>query len=195
MDEGKKSLDQLIQLAMSVHYNWDITNREKDKRHDLIAAPTWLGPTSRVCYHGGQEEHFCRECLRGDSLGVSPAPNWDPALSARVTTGGLSAPISRWKARCCLLSIDGSWPPVHPQLLDIHVEEPGGSHNGKEAKVIFFLDSGARFSVLPFSPGPWSNDKSYHSGKIWQAPRALLYPASDLLFGRHSLLSLFPHST
>jgi hypothetical protein len=50
--EGEKSLDQLIQLAMSVYYNWDLTKRrEKDKRHhDLIAAlrkgPIRLGPTS-----------------------------------------------------------------------------------------------------------------------------------------------------
>jgi hypothetical protein len=49
---GKKSLDQLIQLAMSIYYNRNITNRrEKDKRHhDLIAAlregPTQLGPAS-----------------------------------------------------------------------------------------------------------------------------------------------------
>jgi hypothetical protein len=40
MAEGEKSMDQLIQLAISIHYNWDSTNREKDKRHDLIAAPT-----------------------------------------------------------------------------------------------------------------------------------------------------------
>jgi hypothetical protein len=38
---------------------------------------------------------------------------------------------------------------------------------GKQ-KVIFLLDSGVCFSVLPFSPGPWSNDKSYHSGKSGQ---------------------------
>jgi hypothetical protein len=45
MAEGENSLDQLIQLAMSVYYNWDITNREKDKRHhDLFATPTQLGP-------------------------------------------------------------------------------------------------------------------------------------------------------
>jgi hypothetical protein len=30
--------------------------------------------------------------LKGDSQGDSPAPNKDPALSAKVTTGGLSAP-------------------------------------------------------------------------------------------------------
>jgi hypothetical protein len=29
---------------------------------------------------------------RGDSLGDSPTPNWDPALSAKVTTRSLSAP-------------------------------------------------------------------------------------------------------
>jgi hypothetical protein len=61
--------------------------------------------------------------LKGDSPGDSPTPNWDPALSAKVTTGGLSDPISRWKARCHLLWIDGFWPPVHGPLLGINVEE------------------------------------------------------------------------
>jgi hypothetical protein len=65
----------------------------------------------------------------------------------------------------------------------------------EKQKVIFLLDSRAPFSVLPFSPGPWSNDKSYHSGQIWQAPRELVYLASGLLLGRPPLLSLFPHST
>jgi hypothetical protein len=65
---------------------------------------------------------------------------------------------------------------------------------GKQ-KVIFLLDSGAHFSVLPFSPGPWSNDKSYHLRKIWLAPRVLVFLASGLLLGRPPLLSLFPHST
>jgi hypothetical protein len=31
---------------------------------------------------------------KGASLGVSSAPKWDPALSARVTTGGLTASLS-----------------------------------------------------------------------------------------------------
>jgi hypothetical protein len=49
--EEEKSLDQLMQLAMSVCYNQDLTKRrEKYKgHHDLIAAlregPTQLGPT------------------------------------------------------------------------------------------------------------------------------------------------------
>jgi hypothetical protein len=66
---------------------------------------------------------------------------------------------------------------------------------GEKQKVIFLLDSGAHFSVLPFSPGLQSNDKSYHSGQIWPAPRALVYLSSGLLLGRLPLLSLFPHST
>jgi hypothetical protein len=99
--------------------------------------------------------------------------------------------------RCHLLWIDGSRPPVHAPLLGIDVEEPHGSHYGRKTKkkIIFLLGSGARFSVLPFSPGPWSNDKSYRSGQIWQAPRVLIYPATGLLLGRPPLLSLFPHST
>jgi hypothetical protein len=40
----------------------------------------------------------------------------------------------------------------------------------EKQKIIFWLDSGAHFSVLPFSLGPQSNDKSYHLGQIWPAP-------------------------
>jgi hypothetical protein len=65
----------------------------------------------------------------------------------------------------------------------------------EKQKIIFLLDSGAYFSVLPFSPGPRSNDKSYLSGQIWPALRALVYLASGLLLGRPPLLSLFPHSS
>jgi hypothetical protein len=74
MAEGEKLLDQLIQLAISIYYNQDITNREKDKRYNLIAAPTRLGPTSLVCYHDGQERHFCREYLRGTAWETDPPP-------------------------------------------------------------------------------------------------------------------------
>jgi hypothetical protein len=152
---------------MSIYYNQEITNREKDKRYDLIAAPTWLGPTSQVCYHDGQEGHFCKECLRGDSPGDSSIPKQDPALSAKVTTGGLSVPISWWKARCHLLWIDGSQLPVHAPLLGIDAEEPHDSHYDKK-KNYFPLDSGAHFSVLSFSPGPQSNDKVIIQGKSGQ---------------------------
>jgi hypothetical protein len=70
-----------------------------------------------------------------------------------------------------------------------------GAIMAEKQKVIFLLDNGAHFSVLPLSPGPWSNDKSYHLGQIWPASRALVYLASDLLLGKPSLLTLFPHST
>jgi hypothetical protein len=83
MGKGGKSLDQLIQLAISIYYNQDITNREKDKRHDLIAAPTQMGHTSQVCYHYGQGGHFYKECLREDSPGDSTATNQDPASLQR----------------------------------------------------------------------------------------------------------------
>jgi hypothetical protein len=178
-------LDQLIQLAISVYYNWDITNREKDKRHDLIAAPTQLGPTSRVCYQDGQEGHFCRECLRGTAWETAPPPT-RTLSSAKVTTGGLSTPISRWKARCHFLWIDGSQPPVHTPLLDIDVEEPHGSHNGREVKGHFPPRQWSSFLCLTFLSGPQSNDKSYHSRQIWPAPRALVYLAFGLLFGETS---------
>jgi hypothetical protein len=74
MAEGEKSLDQLIQLAISVYYNWDITNREKDKRHDLTAAPTRLGPTSPVCDHGGQEGVLLQRILKGGTVWETAPP-------------------------------------------------------------------------------------------------------------------------
>jgi hypothetical protein len=46
---------------------------------------------------------------KGDSLEDSPSPHQDPALSVKVTSGGLSAPVFRWKAGCHLLWINGSW--------------------------------------------------------------------------------------
>jgi hypothetical protein len=105
---------------------------------------------------------------KGDSLGDSPASNQDPAFSAKVTTGGLSAPVFRWKERCHLLWIDGSRPPVHVPLLGINVEEPHGSHYDKKAKDHFLARQWSYFSVLPFSPSPWSNDKVIIWGKSGQ---------------------------
>jgi hypothetical protein len=55
----------------------------------------------------------------------------------------------------------------------------------EKQKIIFLLDSGARFSVLPFSPGPWSNDKSYCLGQYFTQPLACSW--GDLLFC-HSFL-------
>jgi hypothetical protein len=44
-------------------------------------------------------------------------------------------------------------------LLNINVEEPQVTIMVKKQKIIFLLNSGDHFSVLPFSPGPGSNDK------------------------------------
>jgi hypothetical protein len=103
-----------------------------------------------------------------DSPGDSPSPSQDPDLSAKVTTGGLSAPVSRGKVRCHLLWIDGSQPPVHAPLINIDIEEPPVVIMVEKQKVIFLLDSGACFSVLPFSPGHQSNDKDIVRGKSGQ---------------------------
>jgi hypothetical protein len=58
------------------------------------------------------------------------------------------------------LPIDG-WVPasVHTPLINIDIVEPWVVITVEKQKVIFLLDSGARFSVLPFSLGPRSNDK------------------------------------
>jgi hypothetical protein len=62
----------------------------------------------------------------------------------------------------------------------------------EKQKIIFWLNSGAHFSVLPFSPSPWSNTRLSFGAIL---PRALFYPASGLPFGRPPLLSPFPHSS
>jgi hypothetical protein len=86
---------------------------------------------------------------RGDSLGDSPAPLQDSAFSARVTTEGLRASISRWKVSCHLLWIDGSQPPVHAPLINIDIEKPQVVKMVEKQTVIFLLDSGP-FLCLTF---------------------------------------------
>jgi hypothetical protein len=79
-------------------------------------------------------------------------------------------------------------------LSTLHFLEPSGSHNGREAKDHFPARQLSPFlclTILSWSPDQWQGN---HSGHIWPAPRALLYPASGLLLGR-PLLSLFPHSS
>jgi hypothetical protein len=114
--------------------------------------------------------------LKGYSPGDSPAPNQDPAFSEKLTTGSLSAHVCRWKVRCHLLWIDRSQPPVHAPLLGNNVEESNGSHYGEKQKIIFWLDSGAHFSVLSFSPHIQSNDKVIIQDKSGQ-PLERLLPA------------------
>jgi hypothetical protein len=54
-----KMLDQLVQMATSVYYNWDLTRmKEKDRwHHNLMAAlreiPSQWGPNIKICYHCG----------------------------------------------------------------------------------------------------------------------------------------------
>jgi hypothetical protein len=81
----------------------------------------------------------------------------------------------------------GPWPPVHALLLGINVEEPGEAIIVEKQKVIFLLDSGACFSVLPFSPSPQSNNKFIIQGKSVQPleyyfTRPLACSWGDLLF-------------
>jgi hypothetical protein len=117
MAKRKKSLDQLIQLAMSVYYNWDITTERKIRdMTSLLPPPDWglhLEFATMVDKKGTSAEN----AYRGTAQETAPPPNQDPALSKDVTTGGLSAPISRWKARCHLLWIERSQPLVHAPLL------------------------------------------------------------------------------
>jgi hypothetical protein len=109
--KGKKSLDQLMQLAMSVYYNQDITKkREKNKKHhDLIETlrecPTLQPKLATIVDRRGISTGNAQ---KGDSLGDSPGPHQDLTPSTKVTTGGLSAPVSRWKMGCHLLWTDGS---------------------------------------------------------------------------------------
>jgi hypothetical protein len=88
-----------MRQAMPVHCNQDVTK----KRHSSQGTPA-----SQACCHCGQEGTSTENAQKGHSLGVSPSPHQDLAFSAKVTTGGLSAPVSMWKTGCLLLWIDGS---------------------------------------------------------------------------------------
>jgi hypothetical protein len=82
---------------MSVYYIWDLTNRrEKDKRHhDLIVLSEWappqLGHTSELATTVDRRGTSTENAQKGESSGDSSTPNWDPALSPKVT---LSGPMS-----------------------------------------------------------------------------------------------------
>jgi hypothetical protein len=150
--EGKKSLDKLIHLSMSIYYNQDLTKRrEKDKRHhDLIAAlreaPIQLGPTSTATIVD-KRSTSTENAVKGNSLGDSPAPNQHPALSARVSTGGLSAPISRWKVGCHLPWIMGPGLLSRLHFLTSMLKSLGVAIMAEKQKVTFCLDSRACFCL------------------------------------------------
>jgi hypothetical protein len=104
------SLDELMQLAMSVYYNQDITKKkEKDRRHHGLITALRECPT-QACYHVDRMGTSAENAQKADSLGDRPASTGTlPSPSAKVTTGGLSALVSRWKVGCHLLRIDGFW--------------------------------------------------------------------------------------
>jgi hypothetical protein len=114
--KGKKSLDQVIQLAMSVYYNQNLTKkRDKDKKHqDLIAvlgsSPPNGAPLPGHAINVDRKDTSIESVKEGGILGDSPSPlPWDHVPYVRATIGGLTIPISGWKAGCHLAWIDGSW--------------------------------------------------------------------------------------
>jgi hypothetical protein len=108
---------------------------------------------------------------------------------------------NHWRSKCPCLQMEGEVPP--PMDWWVLASCPcstswhpcWGAIMAEKQKIIFWLDSGARFSVLPFSPGPRSNDKVIIGGKSGQPLEHYFYLACGLLLGRPPLLSLFPHST
>jgi hypothetical protein len=137
-----------------------LKKKEKDKRHhDLFAGlrewPTQLGLHPELATIVDRRSTSAENAQKGDSTGDSSGPHQDPALSAKVTTGGLSASISRWRRGATSYGLMGPG----ASCPDSNVEEPWVTITVEKRKVIFFLDSGAHFSVLLFSPGPQSNNK------------------------------------
>jgi hypothetical protein len=85
---------------------------------------------------------------RGDSTGDSPTPNEDPDLSAKVTYGLMDpSPLSML------------------QFLASMLRSLGIAMMTEKEKIIFWLDSGAHFSVLPFSLVPSPMTKVIMWGK------------------------------
>jgi hypothetical protein len=105
MAEVEKSLDQLMQLAMSVYYNWDLTKkREKDKQlPDLIAALREY-PTLWGAYISSLLTLWTlhRECPKEGHPGRQPQP---PARTCPLCKG------YHWRSKCPHLQAEGGVPP------------------------------------------------------------------------------------
>jgi hypothetical protein len=114
--EGEKSLDQLMQLAMSVSYNWDITKkREKDKKDTMTslqllgsAPPDW-GLHPKLATIVGMKGTSAENAQKGDSQEDSPNPQLGPCPLCKGNHWRSKSPVSRWKGGCHLLWIVGSW--------------------------------------------------------------------------------------
>jgi hypothetical protein len=97
------SLDELMQLAMSVYYNQDITKKkEKDRRHHGLITALRECPT-QACYHVDRMGTSAENAQKADSLGDRPSLHWDPALS--LCKG------NHWRAKCPRLQVEGGVPP------------------------------------------------------------------------------------
>jgi hypothetical protein len=124
-------LGQLMQLAMSVYYNRDITKRrEKDKKTPWPHCSAQRGPHPTGVYilsllplwTGG---NFCRECTNGGQPGRQPCLSLRPCPLCKG---------NHWRSKCPHLQMEGGvpppmdwWvlgPPVLALLLDINVEKP-----------------------------------------------------------------------
>jgi hypothetical protein len=77
----------------------------------------------------------------------------------------------------------------------IDVEEPQSGHDCRKTKDNFPARQWSSFLCLTFLSQSLVQWQGYCLGKIWPAPRALVYLASGLLLGRPPLLSFFPHSS
>jgi hypothetical protein len=87
-----------MQLAMSVYYNQDVTKREKRIRNIRTSSqlsgstPPNGGLHPELATIVDRRGTSAENAQKGDSPGDIPSAHQDLALSAKVTTGGLSAP-------------------------------------------------------------------------------------------------------
>jgi hypothetical protein len=161
--------------------------------HSSQGVPHPRGAYILAFYHCGQEGYFHREC---PNEGLSRTHPWPPLGPCSLCKG------NHWRSKWPWLQVGGrvsstmDWwvlgPPVQAPLLVINVEAPQVTIIVQKQNVIFLLDSGTHFSVLPFSPGPQSNNNFIVQGIFCQPLEHC--SASGLLLGRPPFLSLFSYS-
>jgi hypothetical protein len=106
MAEGKKSLDQLMQLAMHVYYNQNVTKKKEKKTKDTMtslqlsgsAPPNWgLHPELATTV-----DKKGKECPKGGQPRKQPRP---PPGPCPLYKG------NHWKFKCPCLQMEGGVPP------------------------------------------------------------------------------------